>query len=457
MAEVTGSSGTVGVGERPDALVVRPSRGFTGEVSVPGDKSISHRAVMLGALAEGTTRIANFLAGHDCLSTVACFRALGVPVALEEGAAVVEGGAGVLAEPADVLDCGNSGTTMRLLLGVLSGRPLFAVLTGDASLRRRPMGRVVAPLRAMGAFLDGRAGGELAPLAVRGGSLRGGRFRLPVASAQVKSALLLAGLAAEGVTEVEEPAPSRDHTERMLRHFGVVVEAAPGRAAVAGPARLVARDVEVPGDISAAVFFLVAGAVVPGSRVVVRGVGVNPTRAGALEVLAAMGARVRLLGERQVSGEPVADLEVESSALKGVAVGGALVPRLIDEVPALAVAAACAEGVTEIRDAAELRVKESDRIAALASQFGRLGVRVEELPDGLRIHGGGGRRLRGAEVESGGDHRLAMALAVAGLVAEGETVVRGASCADVSFPGFEGALALFQDGARTAPRREGIS
>ncbi len=444
LAEETGFSGTAGGGGLPDVLRVRAARGFVGEVPVPGDKSISHRAVMLGALAHGTTRVTNFLAGDDCLSTVACLRALGVPVALADGTAVVEGRAGELTEPADVLDCGNSGTTMRLLLGILAGRPLFAVLTGDSSLRRRPMGRVVAPLRTMGALLDGRAGGELAPLAVRGGFLRGARFRLPVASAQVKSALLLAGLAAEGRTEVEEPAPSRDHTERMLRHFGVAVEAEPGRAAVTGPARLLARDVEVPGDISAAVFFLVAGAVVPGSRVVVRGVGVNPTRAGALEVLAAMGARLRLLDERQIGGEPVADVEVESSSLRGVSVGGSMVPRLIDEVPALAVAAACAEGVTEIRDAAELRVKESDRISAVAAQLRRLGVRVEELPDGLRIHGGG--RLRGAEVEAGGDHRLAMALAVAGLVAEGETVVRGASCAAVSFPGFAAVLSLFQGG-----------
>ncbi len=427
---------------------VRGRGPLRGVVRVPGDKSISHRAVMLGALAEGTTQVRNFLAGEDCLSTVRCLRALGAEVRLEGDRATVVGrGWEGLAEPEEVLDCGNSGTTMRLLLGILAGLPLFAVLTGDASLRRRPMGRVVRPLERMGARVDGRSGGELAPLAVRGGGLRAAEFTLPVASAQVKSALLLAGLRAEGRTAVTEPSRSRDHTERLLPRFGVPVEVDGLTVAVAGPARLRAAEVEVPGDISAAAFFLVAAAVVPGSRLVLPGVGVNPTRAGLLEVLEAMGARVRRLNEREEAGEPVADLEVEASELRGVQVGGDLVPRLIDEVPALAVAAACAEGVTEIRDAAELRVKESDRIAALARELGRLGAAVEELPDGLRIRGG--RPLRGAECDSGGDHRLAMALAVAGLVAEGETVVADAACAAVSFPGFWEVLSRHAD-VRTA-------
>lgn len=426
------------------AARVRGRGPLTGQVRVPGDKSISHRAVLFGALAEGTTRVRNFLAGADCLSTVGCLRALGVEVCLGGGEAVVVGrGWEGLAEPAEVLDCGNSGTTMRLLLGVLAGLPAFAVLTGDASLRRRPMGRVVEPLRHMGARIDGRAGGERAPLAVRGGALRAASFALPVASAQLKSALLLAGLRAEGRTSVAEPSRSRDHTERLLPRFGVPVRVEGLAVSVEGPARLRAAEVPVPGDISAAAFFLVAAAVVPGSRLRLPGVGVNPTRAGVLEVLEAMGARIRRRNEREEAGEPVADLEVEAGELRGVRVGGDLVPRLIDEVPALAVAAACARGVTEIRDAAELRVKESDRIAALARELGRLGAAVEELPDGLRI--AGGRPLAGAECHSGGDHRLAMALAVAGLVAGGETVIADADCASVSFPGFWRALADFAE------------
>lgn len=420
------------------AVRVRPSQGFRGEVAVPGDKSISHRAVMFGALAEGTTRVRNFLAGEDCLSTVGCLRALGAEIELPagpEGEVVVRGrGAAGLAEPDAVLDCGNSGTTMRLLLGILAGQPLFAVLTGDDSLRRRPMGRVAGPLRRMGAAIDGRRGGDLAPLAVRGGNLRPGEFTLPVASAQLKSALLLAGLAAPGVTAVTEPSRSRDHTERMLRHFGVPVRVEGATAVVAGPAPLTARDVDVPGDISSAAFFLVAGAIVPGSRVTLRGVGVNPTRAGIIEALRAMGAEIGLLNPREAAGEPVADIEVSSSALRGIQVGGALIPRLIDEIPALAVAAAFAEGVTEIRDAGELRIKESDRLAALARELIRLGATVEELPDGMRITGG--TPLRGASCRTYRDHRMAMALAVASLAAAGETVIDDPGCAAVSFPDF---------------------
>lgn len=425
---------------RPRPARVRGGAGpLVGRVRIPGDKSISHRAVMFGSLAEGTTRVRNFLPGEDCLSTVRCFRALGVEIALpenpEEGEVAVRGG-GVeaLAEPSDVLDCGNSGTTMRLVMGILAGRPFFSVLTGDASLRRRPMARVAEPLRRMGARIDGRRGGDLAPLSVRGGDLRPGEFVLPVASAQLKSALILAGLAAPGRTVVTEPFRSRDHTERMLRHFGVPVAVDGPTVTVEGPARLRAAAVTVPGDISAAAFFLVAGSIVPGSRLLLPGVGVNPTRAGILEVLEAMGAEVRLLNVREEGGEPVADLEVAPAELRGVRIGGEIIPRLIDEVPVLAVAAAFARGVTEIRDAGELRVKESDRIAAVARELGRLGAAVEELPDGLRITGG--RPLRGAECQTCGDHRLAMALAVAGLGAAGETVIDDAACAAVSFPRF---------------------
>lgn len=422
-------------------LRVRPSRGFKGKIRIPGDKSISHRAVMLGAIAEGLTRITNFLPGDDCLSTVDCFRSLGVGIDIKGedpyGMDVVVNGQGLagLREAEDVLDAGNSGTTMRLILGVLASLPFFTVITGDRSLRRRPMARVTEPLRAMGAEIWGRHGGNLAPLAVRGRTLSGAEFQLPVASAQVKSAILLAGLNAGGRTTVTEPSRSRDHTERMLGHFGARLSVEGNTVSLAGPQVLKGRHVTVPGDISSAAFFMVAAAIMPDSCIRMEGIGTNPTRSGILEVLRAMGASVRVENEREVSGEPVADIEVSSSDLRGVEIGGELIPRLIDEIPVIAVAAACASGVTEIRDAAELKVKESDRLAVMAKQLSRMGVAVEELPDGLRIYGG--RRLRGTACQSYCDHRVAMALAVAGLVAEGETVIDNAACASVSFPGFQ--------------------
>lgn len=445
-----------------EAIRVRRGRPFEGTILVPGDKSISHRAVLFGSLSAGETVIDNFLPGADCQSSIACCRALGVEIQAMPPAAGVGPGGGAapggsaapgwrvtvrgeglagLLEPADVLDAGNSGTTMRLMLGILAGLPFFTTITGDSSLRSRPMGRVVEPLRQMGASIWGRQGGRLAPLAIQGGPLRPMSHELPVASAQVKSAILLAGLSAGGRTEVTEPHPSRDHSERMLRYFGAPVEAAPGWAAITGPARLTGRPVTVPGDISSAAFFLVAAAIVPGSRVTLPNVGVNPTRTGILEVLQAMGAPIHLLNEREEAGEPVADIVVESGALRGVEVGGAMIPRLIDEVPILAVAAACAEGVTEIRDAQELKVKESDRLAAVARELSRLGADVEALPDGLRIRGG--RPLRGAPCQSYGDHRMAMAMAVAGLAADGETTIDDAACVAVSFPGFASHVAHF--------------
>ncbi|MBX6378617.1 MAG: 3-phosphoshikimate 1-carboxyvinyltransferase [Clostridia bacterium] len=426
--------------------VVR-GRPFEGELRVPGDKSISHRAALIGALAEGRTEVEGFLAAGDCLSTLACLERLGVEVRLDGGGdggrlVVVSGGPDTWLEPPDVLDAGNSGTTLRLLLGLLAGRPFFSVLTGDASLRRRPMRRVAEPLRTMGAFIDGREGGQLAPLAVRGGRLRPGSFRTAVASAQVKSAILLAGCQAEGVTTVEEPSPSRDHTERMLRAFGAEVAVEGPAVCVTGPARLRGRAVRVPGDISSAAFLLVAAALVPGSRLTVRDVGVNPTRTGVLDALQAMGARVAVCNRRDWGGEPVADVVVEAAELRGIALGGADIPRLIDEIPILAVAATQAQGVTEIRDAAELRVKESDRLAALARELRRLGARVEPLADGLRIEGP--CRLVGAACRSEGDHRIAMALAVAGLVADGETVVDDDRCIAISYPSFADDLRCFQ-------------
>jgi 3-phosphoshikimate 1-carboxyvinyltransferase len=426
-------------------LRVRRSPGWQGTIAVPGDKSISHRALILGALAEGTTHIRNWLPAEDCWSTRRCLQALGVEVAETVGGEVVVAGGGpaALQEPEGILDCGNAGTAMRILLGVLAGLPLFAVVDGDGSLRSRPMRRVTEPLTRMGARVDGRRGGATAPIAIRGGGLHGITWRPEVASAQVKSAILLAGLLAEGETVVEEPAATRDHTERMLRGFGARVDVAGTRVAIAGGQRLTARDVDVPGDLSAAAFFLAAAAILPGSRVTVRGVGVNPGRTGFLEVLAAMGATVELARPREVTGEPVADVAVAapSAGLRGVRIAGALVPRLVDEVPVLAVVAACARGETVIADAADLRTKESDRLSVMARQLGRLGADIEERPDGLRIVGGGA--LHGAEVDSAGDHRVAMALAVAGLAASGETVIGGSESVAISFPGFANRLAAF--------------
>ncbi|MGB9903679.1 MAG: 3-phosphoshikimate 1-carboxyvinyltransferase [Desulfotomaculales bacterium] len=418
--------------------LVKPARSLRGVISVPGDKSISHRAVMLGALAEGETRIENFLAGEDCLATVRCFRELGVEISGpgEQNTVVVHGrGPQGLKEPSNVLEAANSGTTLRLLTGILAGLPFFSVLTGDSSLRSRPMGRVVVPLREMGAQIWGRGGGEFAPLAVSGGDLHGISYRLPVPSAQVKSAVLLAGLLARGETAVTETVATRDHTERLLKHFGARVQCdGRGTVSVKGGQRLAGRPLTVPGDISSAAFFLVAAACTPDSEITVAGVGINPTRTGILDVLKEMGANLAVLNVRESGGEPVADLRVRSSSLSGTVIAGELIPRLVDEIPVLAVAAAAARGRTEIRDAAELRVKESDRLAVLAVELGKLGADIEELPDGLLIRGG--RPLRGAVCQSHGDHRVAMALAVAGLLARGETVVLEEGCAAVSYPGF---------------------
>jgi len=427
----------IGLEKRLAAVMLKilPADRLVGTIRVPGDKSVSHRAVMLGALAEGTTEIEGFLFGKDCLSTVRCFRALGVRIGIKSDLVTVEGkGLYGLKEPAGVLNVGNSGTTIRLLSGILAGQPFTSVLTGDSSIRRRPMGRVTGPLREMGAIILGREDGNLAPLCIKGGRLRSFSYRSPVASAQVKSALLLAGLFSDGWAEVIEPAASRNHTELMLSSFGAQVETDGRRVRVKGNPVLRPQRVMVPGDISSAAFFIVAALIVPGSRVTIESVGLNPTRDGIIEVLRAMGARIRVANKKVAAGEAMGDLEIEASHLTGAKVGGEIIPRLIDEIPALAVAALFADGVTEIRDAAELKVKESNRIAAIGEGLTRLGGRVEELPDGLRIWGG--RRLRGATCQSYRDHRIAMALAVAGLRAEGETVIENAEAIGVSYPDF---------------------
>lgn len=422
-------------------LIIQPPPSLEGTIRPPGDKSISHRAAIIGALAEGTTVIDGFLAGADCLSTLNCLRALGVDIAGPDGGRVMVRGRGLdsLGEPEAVLDAGNSGTTMRLLLGVLAGQSFYSVISGDASLRRRPMGRVTGPLRSMGAAIWGRQNGELAPLSVRGGKLEPLAYTLPVASAQVKSALLLAGLFTPGETVITEPCRSRDHSERMLRAAGADLRVEGLRVRLRGRKPLKPLTINVPGDISAAAFFLVAGCLHPRASLILENVNLNPTRTGIIDVLAAMGAPLEVTTGAETGGEPAGSIRVTSGRLQGLEVGGTMIPRLIDEIPVLAVAAALAGGETIIRDAAELKVKESDRIAMVAGELARMGAEIYPRPDGFRIRGV--RRLRGAVVDSHGDHRLAMALAVAGLVAEGTTEVRGAECIAVSYPGFTADLA----------------
>lgn len=421
-------------------LTINPVKKLRGVLSVPGDKSISHRAVMLGALARGITEVDHFLMGEDCLATVACFKAMGVRIeGPVEGKLKVHGvGLGGLQEPADVLDAGNSGTTTRLMMGILAGQPFCSIITGDESLRRRPMARVTGPLAEMGAVFLGREQNNLLPMAVRGGALKPIHFQSPVASAQVKSAILLAGLYAEGETSVTEPSPSRDHTERMLQAFGAAVRVTGNTVTLKGFPELQGLKITVPGDISSAAFLAVAAACLPDSEVTLQGVGINPTRDGLLEVLRQMGAGLEIVNERQQGGEPVADIKISGGKLQGTEISGALIPRLIDEIPVLAVAAAYAEGTTVIRDAAELKIKESNRIAAVARELKKFSVDIEELPDGLVIRGG--KPLTGATCQSYGDHRIAMAMAVAGLGARGQSVIEGAQCIPVSFPGFNDAL-----------------
>ncbi|NJO80767.1 MAG: 3-phosphoshikimate 1-carboxyvinyltransferase [Cyanobacteria bacterium RM1_2_2] len=426
-----------------DSLTIAPqATAVRGRICVPGDKSISHRALMLGAMATGETQIQGLLLGEDPRSTAACFRAMGAIISeLNSDLVTVQGiGLGQLREPVDVLDAGNSGTTMRLMLGLLASQPRrFFTVTGDASLRSRPMSRVIHPLQQMGAQIWCRSGGY-APLAVQGQSLKPIHFRSPIASAQVKSCILLAGLLTEGQTTVTEPALSRDHSERMLRAFGAEVSVDPETcsATVTGMAPLHGQTVIVPGDISSAAFWLVAGAIVPDSELVIENVGVNPTRTGILEALTLMGADIQRQNEREVAGEPVADLRVRSSLLKACTISGDIIPRLIDEIPILAVAATVAQGTTVIRDAAELRVKESDRLAVMATQLNRMGANVTELPDGLEITGG--TPLTGTEVDSHTDHRIAMSLAVAALIARGPTTIQRAEAAAISYPDFTATL-----------------
>lgn len=421
------------------SLSSHPARALRGEIAVPGDKSISHRSIMLGSIARGVTTVSGFLRGEDNIATLDAFRAMGVQIHDDGETLRIEGkGLHGLTEAEDVIDCGNSGTSIRLLTGLMAAQRFYTVLTGDRYLRRRPMRRVVEPLSRMGACIHGRDNGEKAPLAIVGRPLTGITHDSPVASAQVKSALMLAGLYADGATRVTEPHLSRDHSERMFRHFGARLETDAAGVTVYGGHELDGRDIVVPGDISSAAFFLVAALIVPGSELLIRGVGVNPTRTGILDILAAMGGSVELLDQREVSGEPVADLLVRSSALKGIEIGGDVVPRAIDEFPVICVAAALAEGTTVIRDARELRVKETDRIAAMAANLRAAGATITETADGMIIEGTG--RLNGATVESFGDHRIAMSMLVAGLAASGAITVSDTECIATSFPTFTALL-----------------
>lgn len=408
---------------------------LTGEITPPGDKSVSHRSLIIGSLASGTTRVSGFLNCEDTVSTANAMRKLGAGIEIKGSDVRIDGkGLSGLSEPDDVIDAGNSGTTTRLLSGLLSAQGFFTAVTGDRYLRARPMRRVVDPLRLMGARITGREDGNKLPLAIDGGSLNGISYRLPVASAQVKSALLLAGMYADGETEVIEPEPTRDHTERMLRHFGVDVEKKGNSIRITRQKEFTSRDISVPADISSAAFFIVGALITPGSELLIRNVGINPLRTGVIDVLRQMGGNIEITNEREVSGEPVGDILVKAGDLHGTVIEGDIIPKAIDELPVIAAAACFADGETIIRDAKELRVKETDRIKAMTAELLKLGARVTEFEDGMSITGGAA--LKGAVCSSRGDHRIAMAVAIAAIRAGGETEIEGAECVSVSYPGF---------------------
>lgn len=430
------------------SLTITPDRPLQGTISVPGDKSITHRAIILTALANGVSTVVHYCRGEDCLNTMRALQGLGVRIDESVEALRIYGkGLWGLTEASGPIDCGNSGTGMRLLTGLLAGQDFFTVLTGDESIRRRPMGRIVKPLRDMGATIAGRKGGELAPLAVTGSRLRAITYASPVASAQIKSALLLAALFSEGTTRITEPRLSRDHTERMFQFFGISLRRegttllVDGRPSVGWNA---VPQLAVPGDFSAAAFFIIGATIVPGSDVTIQQVGINPTRTGLLDVMMRMGADIQLLNRQEEAGEPVADIRVKSARLRGVAIGPDLIPQTIDEFPILCVAAAVAEGETIISGAEELRVKESDRIATVSAELRAMGAEITEKPDGMVVHGLGtaeiNGRLQASHGHSHGDHRVAMSLAIAGLTASAPTLIDETACIETSFPDFHRTL-----------------
>jgi len=444
--------------QKKDIIRVKRAPTLETEITVPGDKSISHRAIMLAALSNGVCKITNFLEGEDCLSTARAFRQLGVTIEHpEKSTMVVIGTRGKFTAPEGDIDCGNSGTTMRLISGILAAQPFTSRLVGDASLSRRPMRRVIEPLTQMGARFRTEGENQSPPLVIEGGPLTGITYQTPVASAQVKSAILLAGLFASGSTTVIESALSRDHTERMLEYFLVKLRREKKRAekkfsvTVGGHQHLESRDFEVPGDISSAAFWLVAAAAQPGSRVLIKKVGLNPTRTGIIDVLIRMGARIREVVEVVEFGEMSGTIDIKGSMLKGTVIEGDEIPNVIDEIPILAVAGALAEGTTIIRNAKELRVKETDRIAAVANNLRAMGADVEEFEDGMQINGG--KKLKGARLQSFGDHRIAMAFAIAGLFAAGETIIEDVACVQTSYPTFEETLKVVLKGNSILQRR----
>lgn len=409
--------------------------GLQGDIIVPGDKSISHRSVMFGAVAEGITTVTGFLMGEDCLSTIACFKQLGVKIEQIDGKIIIHGnGWDGLQEPSEVLDVGNSGTTIRLMLGMLAGQGFHSTLIGDASIAKRPMTRVTLPLSQMGAKIEGRQNGEYTPLSIRGGGLQGFTYKSPVASAQVKSSILLAGLQAEGTTTVIEPEKSRDHTERMIRQFGGTVKEDGLAVSVQGGQVLKGTEVHVPGDISSAAFFLVAGAIVPNSMITLKNVGLNPTRTGILDVMKDMGADITIDVHDGNQFEPSGDITIKTSDLKGTVIGGEVIPRLIDEIPVIALLATQAEGKTIIKDAAELKVKETNRIDAVVNELSKLGASIEATDDGMIIHGK--QKLLGGTVSSQGDHRIGMMLAIAGLICQKEVSLEDKEAISISYPQF---------------------
>lgn len=414
--------------------LIQTGKSLKGELSIPGDKSISHRAVMFGSLAQGRTEIRNFLEGADCLSTIDCFRRLGIRIEVTADAVTILGkGLEGLSAPSGILDAGNSGTTTRLISGILAAQPFESTLTGDASIQKRPMKRIMEPLSLMGADISSLHHNNCAPLLIRGRQLKGIHYHSPVASAQVKSSILLAGLYADGETMVTEPVISRNHSEIMLRTFGATVETKGTTACIRPYPKLEGQKILVPGDISSAAYFIAAGLLVPGSDLLIRNVGINPTRDGILRVAQAMGAKISLLNVN-TEGEPTADLHVVYSPLRGTVIEGDLIPTLIDELPILAVMAAAAEGTTVIRDAAELKVKESDRIAVMTRNLAAMGADVTPTEDGMIIHGG--RPLKGAQIQTHGDHRIAMSFAVCSLIAEGMTTLDDSQCVSISYPSF---------------------
>ena len=416
-------------------MFIKQAKSLNGELTVPGDKSISHRSIMFGALAAGTTEITHFLQGADCLSTISCFRKLGISIENKKDCILVHGkGLHGLKKPESILDVGNSGTTARLISGILAGQKFSTSLNGDASIQKRPMKRIMTPLKEMGAEIISLNQNDCAPLQINGRQLKGIHYQSPVASAQVKSCVLLAGLYADGATAVTEPSLSRNHTELMLSSFGASLDCCGTTVSISPNPELHAQKIDVPGDISSAAYFIAAGLLVPNSQLLIHGVGVNPTRDGILRVAKDMGAKIETLNLREISGEPTCDLLIHSSSLHGTSIGGSLIPTLIDELPMLAVMAAYAEGTTIIQDAAELKVKESNRIDTVVTNLKRMGAEIHATADGMIIHGG--TPLHHTVIDPKLDHRIAMSFAIAGLLADGGIEIQNADCVTISYPDF---------------------